>query len=61
MAKEINRGRDAFVHFKRGRFELSRYKGQSVTEAEGFRICMDEVQQFLLDVPFKSIAWTANP
>ncbi len=61
IAEEINRGRDAFVHWKRARFELPHYNEHAVTTAEGFRVCMDAVQEFLLLVPFYSVAWTANP
>lgn len=61
IAEEVNRGRDAFVHFKRDRFELPRYSGQKMTEEEGFRVCMDAIQEFLLLVPFRNIGWTANP
>jgi hypothetical protein len=61
IAEELNRGRDAFVHWKRDRFELPRYSGQLVTEEEGFCVCMAAVQEFLLAVPFHNPAWTANP
>jgi len=61
IAEKVNQGRDAFVHFKRGRFELPRYDGQDITTAEGFRVCMDAVNEFLLLVPFQAIAWQANP
>jgi hypothetical protein len=60
IAEEINRGRDAFVHFKRGRFELPRFNGQPVTEEDGLRGCMDAVREFLLLVPLRYVAWTAN-
>ena len=61
IADEINRGRDAFVHWKRDRFQLPQYNGHAVTTAEGFRVCMDDVQEFLHLVPFHSVAWQANP
>ena len=61
IAEEINRGRDAFVHWKRDRFELPHYNGHAVTTAEGFRVCMDDVQAFLQLVPFHYVAWQANP
>ena len=61
IAEEINRARDSFVHFKRGRFELPRYSGQQVTEEEGFRVCMEAIQEFLHLVPFRYVGWVANP
>lgn len=61
IAEEVNRGRDAFAHFKRNRFESPRYKGQVVMEEDGFRACMDAVQELLLLVPFRNVGWTANP
>ena len=61
IAEEVNRGRDSFVHFKRYRFELPCYDGQPVVEEEGFRVCMDAIQEFLLLIPFRYIGWTANP
>ena len=61
IAEEVNRGRDAFVHWKHSRFELPRYDGQLVTEEPGFRVCMDAIQEFLLAVPFHNPGWTANP
>jgi hypothetical protein len=61
IADEVNRARDAFVHWKRGRFELPRYNGQAVVGPEGFQACMDDVHQFLISlVPFRNPGWTAN-
>jgi hypothetical protein len=61
IADEINRGRDAFVHFKRDRFMVPHYHNQPVTEEAGFEACMNDVQEFLNLVPWRNPAWTVNP
>lgn len=61
IAEEVNRARDAFVHFKRARFEPPHYEGQPVLEDPGFRACMDVVREFLFLVPFRMPGWSANP
>lgn len=51
IASELNRARNAFVHWTRDRFSLPVYKGQDVTTEEGLRACLDDVLRFTFAVP----------
>jgi len=53
IAEEMNKARNALLHWKRDRFSLPEYKGQDVLSDDGFRRCMDEVLRFIQTVPFK--------
>jgi hypothetical protein len=52
IAEEMNKARNALLHWKRDRFSLPEYKGQDVRSDDGFRRCMDEVLRFFQTVPF---------
>lgn len=53
IAAEINKARNALLHWKRDRFGLPEYKGQDVRSDDGFRRCMDDALRFIQTVPFK--------
>lgn len=54
IAREINKARNALMHWKRGRFSLPVYKEQDVTTEAGFQTCMDDVLRFIQTVPFET-------
>jgi len=43
ICEEVNRGRDHFLHWKPGRFQVPQYRGAEVTSTEGFEVCMKDV------------------
>lgn len=51
IAAELNRGRVAFLHWKRDRYEIPRYEGVDVTTHEGLRRCLDDVLRVMLALP----------
>jgi len=56
IAAEINKARNALLHWKRDRFSLPEYKGQDVLSDDGFRRCMDDALRFIQTVPFTTPA-----
>ena len=51
-AREMNKARNGFLHWKRKRFSIPHYNGHDITSDIGFERCMTDSLKFLAEVPF---------
>jgi hypothetical protein len=61
IASDMNKARNAFLHWKRNRFLLPIYKGLDITTDAGFRTCMEDILLFLQTVPFVAPVGMGEP